>query len=171
MPEYQPLNGINSAVSNSLCEILFKLAQEMDCIVEIGSWHGKSAHALLSGCKGIVHCVDHFNGSAKSSDATHGQNGKEEFLKNCGDFANLDLMEMYSDDASILFGDNMVDMVFIDAGHMYDEVLLDLRCWYPKAKKIICGHDWGMPEVKKAIDDFGLKCESPIAEYWEHRKD
>jgi len=169
--EYCPI-GTESAVSSDLCLHLAALASQMSSVVEVGSWQGKSTHALLSGSKGTVYAVDHFRGSACEGDATHNRSGKEEFLKNCGHFSNLILLEMSSQEASKQFEDNSVDMVFIDAGHMYAEVTDDLRNWYPKVKKVICGHDWYMPEVKQAIVDFGLKCDaSDGQEYWEFYKE
>ena len=47
-------------------------------------------------------------------------------------------------------------MIFIDAGHNYDEVMEDLYAWEPKAKKLICGHDYSTSflEVKRAVDDY-----------------
>lgn len=166
--EYKPIGGVNSAVNDPTCIHLFELARSMDSIVEIGSWHGKTAHALLSGCPGTVYCVDHFNGSTAKSDATHNQSGKEAFIKNCDHFDNLKLLEMYSHEAAKQFEYKSVDMVFIDAGHLYEEILLDLQCWLPKAKKIICGHDYNYSSVKKALDEMNLKCEEPVPIYWEH---
>jgi precorrin-6B methylase 2 len=58
------------------------------------------------------------------------------------------------------FEDNSVDMVFIDAGHTYKEVLADIKRWLPKTKKIICGHDIGDEEVEKAVKEvFGEEIE------------
>ena len=168
---YKPLSGVSSAVSDNLIEYLYDIACDMESIVEIGSWHGRSAHAFLSACKGTVWCVDHFQGSVAEGDATHNKNGKSEFLKNCGHFENLKLLEMYSDKASEMFEDNSIDMVFIDAGHLHDEVTSDLRCWFPKAKKLICGHDWQMNPVRQAIHDFGIKPEHKFNEFWYVRKD
>lgn len=50
-----------------------------------------------------------------------------------------------------------VDCVFIDADHRYDAVLQDLRAWYPKIKSkggILCGDDYWMDSVKKAVHEF-----------------
>lgn len=169
--KYSP-PAINSCVSDGTCLRLFELAKLMDSIVEIGSWHGKSTHALLSGCKGTVYAVDHFQGSADKGDATHGQSGKAKFLEHCGNFSNLKLIEMHSDQAALLFEDNSIDMIFIDAGHLYEEVMSDFKCWYPKCKKVFCGHDYAMDTIKRALKDFGLEVTLPEGthSHWEHYK-
>ena len=172
---YQPIQ-VNSCVSDPNCLHLFELAVSMKIIVEIGSWHGKSTHALLSGNRfskmnGTVYAVDHFQGSADKNDQTHGKSSKEEFIENCGHFPNLVHLEMSSVEASKTFEDNSVDMVYIDGGHRYEDVIEDLRCWYPKVRILLCGHDFTMTNVRKAIEDFGIQCNVPLGEmHWEHFK-
>lgn len=167
MTDYTPIL-VESAIPDEMCQRLFELASTMTSIVEIGSFCGKSTHALLSGCKGKVWAVDHFKGSKDPGDTTHKRSGKEVFLRNCGEFPNLEMLEMESADAAKLFEPKSVDMVFIDAGHMFDEVTLDLQNWIPKARILVCGHDWCMNEVRKAIEGFGLKCEFVFNDLWEH---
>jgi predicted O-methyltransferase YrrM len=133
---------------------LFNTAKEMENIVEVGSWKGRSTHALLSGCKGTVYAVDHFLGSRTEIEA-HKEAGErdisQDFIENVGSFKNLKVLKMDSRMAVHQFEDNSVDMVFIDAGHTYEEVLEDIKRWLPKAKKIICGHDRCHWPVKKAV--------------------
>lgn len=58
-----------------------------------------------------------------------------------------------------LIGDAFLDFVYIDANHHYDEVLADIRAWYPKVRSggIIAGHDYCIYEdieVIRAVDDW-----------------
>jgi len=129
---------------------LYVAANGMESIVEIGSWRGKSTHALLSGCKGTVWAVDHFRGNKEHTKADKKDIYKT-FLKNVGHFKNLRVLKMDSSEAVKKFKDNSVDMVFIDGSHAYDDVKEDIRAWYPKAKKIICGHDFNFPPVYNAV--------------------
>ena len=47
------------------------------------------------------------------------------------------------------------DMVFIDGGHKYDEVISDLLAWNPLVTQLIAGHDYtNMAEVQRAVKDF-----------------
>ena len=134
---------------------LFRIAKEMESVVEIGSWKGRSTHALLLGCKGIVYAVDHFLGdtgiqmdvSAKSEL----KNAYTDFVKNVGDFKNLKIFKMDNAEAVKHFEDNSIDLIFIDGDHSYEAVLADIKRWLPKAKKIICGHDRRNKEVRKAV--------------------
>jgi predicted O-methyltransferase YrrM len=134
---------------------LYVVAQVMDSIVEIGSWVGRSTDALLSGCKGAVWTVDHFRGN--------GEHTKEQvkgiqkaFLRNVGHYKNLELLKMSSLEAVKKFENKSVDMVFIDGGHEYKEVMADIKAWLPKTKKLICGHDYGegFKGVKRAVDEI-----------------
>lgn len=49
-----------------------------------------------------------------------------------------------SQKASMLFDDNSLDFVYIDASHMYLDVLQDCIVWYKKVRVggILCGHDY-----------------------------
>lgn len=140
---------------------LYDTAGKMDTIVEVGSWMGKSTHALLSGCHGIVTAVDHFKGT--EWDMEHykkaiGGDVYDIFMKNVGHFKNLKVLRMSSAEAAKEFSDKSIDMVFIDGDHSYDGVKNDLLLWRPKTKKLLCGHDWGSyPGVQKAVlEVFGF---------------
>ena len=134
---------------------LFNTAKGMDSVVEIGSWKGRSTHALLSGCKGTVYAVDHFLGSIDERSGAHAEAGLKDiykdFIANVENFKNLKVLKMDNAEAVKQFQDNSIDMVFIDAGHTYEEVLGDIRRWLPKVRKIICGHDRGNEQVIKAV--------------------
>jgi hypothetical protein len=57
-----------------------------------------------------------------------------------------------------------VDMVWIDAGHTYDAVLADIRAWKGRATKILCGHDYDIPDVARAVQEVlpGVRSEGRI---------
>ena len=132
-------------------EWLHETAKRMNSIVEIGSWKGRSTFALLSGCPGIVYAIDHFRGDSDSI-IQQGMVKREDvyqtFMQNVGHFQNLRVLKMDSIHAVKVFSGEievfprMIDMVFIDGEHSYESVKPDLEAWLPKAKKLICGHDW-----------------------------
>ena len=52
-------------------------------------------------------------------------------------------MVMDSETAASIFADEILDMVFIDANHLYPSIKKDIEIWLPKVKEggILCGHD------------------------------
>lgn len=169
--EYQD-KGIPGWMTAVELDFLFKQAKKVDSVLEVGSWKGRSTHALLSGCKGVVTAVDHFEGSADKADATN-KIGKDEdvlsqFKKNVGDFTNLSVCQMSSSQAETLLKNEMFDMVFIDAEHTYEGVKKDIELWKPHAKKILCGHDYqsGWPGVIKAVDEMIGKPDGVYGSIW-----
>jgi hypothetical protein len=50
-----------------------------------------------------------------------------------------------------------VDMVLLDGDHEYEGVVADIEAWLPKARKLLCGHDYGHPDypgVARAVDEI-----------------
>lgn len=138
---------------------LRKKAAEMDFILEVGAWKGRSTKALLEGCKKLVYTVDHFKGSPKEALHTNILKNEpplfEQFAHNLTDYNDLAVLKMTSKNASTLFPNKSLDMVFIDGGHTYEEVRQDILLWLPKTKKLICGHDYtpAWINVMKAVND------------------
>jgi predicted O-methyltransferase YrrM len=163
---YIPMTEPESSIDDQGAQWLYERATKMDSVVEIGSFKGKSTHALLSGCKGTVTAVDHFKGSPDPADYTLNKSGKLDFLKNVGLFPNLHLLEMSSAEASKLFLPKSVDMVFIDGCHLFEDVKNDLECWMPIIRKLISGHDSGWPGVIRAIEYMGFKTLSGPNSIW-----
>jgi hypothetical protein len=152
-------NGIEGYSTVRELQWLFNTARDMQSIVEVGSYYGRSSHALLSGCSGIVTCVDSWkplkwedNDSPWKAEARY-----EQFLHSTSGFPNRAVLRMDSLEAASRMADRSVDMVFIDGDHSKESVLQDIEAWEPKARKMICGHDYnfiGWPEVKETIDNY-----------------
>lgn len=160
-------------------EWLYAMAQQMESVVEVGSWVGRSTYALLAGAMeykdpeyvpglyGTVYAVDHWEGASQQLPLiVSGLKPYEEFVKNVGHFKNLVVLKMSSEEAAKGFPSEVgymdskgqpcplpeqVDMVFLDAEHEYPAVLKDLKLWLPKTRKIICGHDWAFETVRRAV--------------------
>ncbi len=151
-------NNIQGWMSNEELEWLYNKATEMQSIVEIGSWRGRSTHALLSGCPGIVFSVDHWLGNENERSGAHKEATEQDiyaqFMNNVGHFKNLCVLRGESRDQAPLFYDKTVDMCFIDGCHMYNYVKEDITLWLPKTIKIICGHDCGQDGVPAAINEI-----------------
>ena len=154
--EYFYSNDIQGWMNFNELNWLYNQAKQMDSIVELGSWKGRSTHALLSGCSGTVTAIDHFRGSQKELDTAHkevteGVDIKEIFLQNCRKFNNLTLDMSDTAKAANKYEDGSVDMVFIDGGHEYEEVKRDLLAWKDKPTKLLCGHDYTFDGIYQAV--------------------
>jgi hypothetical protein len=147
--------GIDGWCSDEELRFLRKMAFESDSIVEIGSWKGRSTKELLKACNGNVYAVDNWLGSKEwaTEVGVFIQDVYNEFMKNVGHFPNLVVLKGDSLEMVKTFNGDKVDMVYIDAGHTYEECKADIEAWLPKCNKFICGHDYVYPDVKKAVDE------------------
>jgi len=156
-PEFNDLTGMMTIEE---LQWLYQIAGEMTSIVEVGSWQGRSAHALLSGCRGTVYVVDQWDPEYVGVHGLSRQamvDSRRAFFSNLGGFNNLQVLEMASVNAAKAFQDKSVDMVFIDADHAYGSLIADIQAWLPKTIKIICGHDYSEsdhPGVVQAVDEI-----------------
>jgi predicted O-methyltransferase YrrM len=169
--EYRmPDPDIQGWMSPEELEWLYQKAKEMATIVGIGSWKGRSTHALLSGCKGIVYAVDHFKGSRSEREWAHAEAKTEDiheiFIKNVGHFKNLITMEMDSVETSKLFKDKETDMVFIDGDHAYPAIKKDIEAWMPKCKRLLCGHDIDQDGTPTAFKELNLTPKKEVGSLW-----
>lgn len=120
-------------------------------IVEVGSWKGMTTSVLAKSAKdfnGDVFAIDHWK-------------GQQNAIEHINQTKSLDVLMVFRDNMQILgldnvhpfevsslkavdlFKDDSLDMVFIDADHIYEFVKKDIQAWYSKVKKggILCGHD------------------------------
>lgn len=77
-------------------------------------------------------------------------------VKKFGDRAVI--LKGFSEAMSVKVPDNSLGLVYIDAGHSYPDVFMDLTIWLPKLIKggICAGHDYLNQSygVKRAVEDF-----------------
>lgn len=139
-------------------EWLYQRSCEMQTVAEIGSYMGRSTYVLLaSGAQ--VTAVDHFRGSpgerAHAIARGNGDGIYRAFMANVGHFPNLRILQTSSLNAARLFADQSFDMVFLDACHSYEAVKADIAAWKPKARYLLCGHDYhpSWPGVVKAVEE------------------
>lgn len=124
---------------------LYEQAKTMTNIVEIGSLVGRSSFALLSGCPGLVYCIDPWT-----------DDDLRQFMSGVGHFPNLVPIRACSPAAGGQVPGE-IDMVFVDGNHDYESCKADLEYWFPRTKKLICGHDYthpAYPGVRQSVDEF-----------------
>lgn len=125
-------------------------------VLEVGSWAGRSAIAMVKAGAESVHCVDHWQGNRYDS-GTSGYDWsagtpREVFLRNTKD---LPISSTVGESPSIAaaFPEKSYDIVYIDAEHTGEAVTRDIAAWAPKATHWVCGHDYHVfPAVKQAVD-------------------
>lgn len=149
-------------------ECLSLWASQMQSIVEVGSWKGRSTYALCKGTTGRVTAVDHFHGSDEPEHIEKlklcGGSTLEQFQANTKRCRNLSVVVKDSLEAAKELPD--CDMVFIDGGHSYEDVVADLKAWAPKARKLICGHDIESPDVARAVREVLEEVEHGQRSMW-----
>ena len=162
-----PMPEIPGWMSGAELEWLYQRAKEYRTIVEVGSAFGRSSHALLTGNyetfgkDGRVYCVDPWplkDEVTKQFDHNRKDlNRRTWFILTCSCFPNLNILEVDSHRASMLFPLNgSVDMVFLDGGT--DQIANDLLDWRDIPSKLLCGHDYSdeYPKVKRAVEAHAL---------------
>jgi predicted O-methyltransferase YrrM len=116
-------------------------------MAEIGCWLGHSTSILAQRCKELrtnLYVIDNFKGNEGTPLKEYAESNdvRGAFLDNMKDLGLLDsivLLTMDSDDAVNLIPN--VDLLFIDGGHTYKQVLKDLQNYKTKSR-ILCGHDY-----------------------------
>lgn len=154
---------------------LAEQAVEHRCIVEIGSYLGRSTRALLDHTAGIVYAIDDWKGPRDVDMTT--EERKDIFAKFISNVeaskhmkwkieegklhiivtnhANLqDYWELWTMELNEGIRHAIPDMVFIDGSHEYADVKRDIEFWQTKIVKggLLCGHDAGVfPGVDRAV--------------------
>jgi hypothetical protein len=135
---------------------LYDQASEMESVIEIGAWKGRSSFVLGSACPGPTLCVDHWLGSDGERHLAHKEavSGDiySEWKKNTENLYNIAAVKGNSADVAILLPN--AEMIFVDGGHKHEEVLSDLYAYAPKATKLFCGHDYNFAAVYSAVDTW-----------------
>lgn len=163
------LNEIPSTTPIEECRVLQKLVSELPwdgVIVELGTGMGRTACAMGLACAGSfrkVFSIDNWSESARYQDwlwAEHPEFNRVPWtIETAGRFVAglgleniVTLIDGNSSDTSLVPGP--VDMVWVDAGHTYEAVRADILAWEPRAKKIVCGHDYDIPDVARAVNQL-----------------
>jgi hypothetical protein len=142
-------------------------ASDQSHFVEVGSWKGKSAAfmcvEIINSKKNIkFDCIDIWTGAGEIGEYDNDLSVKhqtlyEEFLQNMKPVSGyFTPIREWSDKAAVLYEDESLDFVFIDAGHSYENVLADISAWLPKIKSggTIAGHDYSHSDgVRRAVNE------------------
>lgn len=133
-------------------------------MAEIGCYTGDSTYQFAKRFK-FVNCIDpwknHYDDEHDDSsykyDMTIIESQFDDYLK---EFENkIKKYKMTSIEASQLFDNNSLDLVYIDGNHQKEFVKEDISLWMPKVKKggWLAGHDYGSKhhvDIKPLIDSI-----------------
>ena len=145
---------------------------EMSVILELGTWLGKSARVLLSlAPQATVICVDHWIGSRD-------HNEDEVLRMKLPTLYETFLVNLWNDQGRVIpIRSTTVaamekihqcqivpDLIYIDAGHDYQDAYADISTslqLFPKS--MICGDDWSWEGVRQAVTELAEKHNKSIA--------
>jgi predicted O-methyltransferase YrrM len=138
--------------------------------VELGAWKGRSTAFMaveiaLSGKDIAFYTIDHWRGSGEEAHL-HDPDLVEGRLYDVF-LCNIEPVHEYvkpitGDTATVAdrFSDDSVSFVYIDAGHTFADVSVDLAAWWPKVERggVIAGDDWCDSDdrygVRRAVNAF-----------------
>jgi len=149
-------------------------ARGLHRIIEVGSYMGRSARAMLDNSEAHLWCVDSWD-CAYTNDPVI----RKGFLENIqGKKDRVTVLQMRSDIAAIqlmnLYGPSSFDMVFIDGDHGYAGVKADILGYTPLVRTggIISGHDYSPVnrEVMVAVDELLEEFEVVKTLWWKVKR-
>jgi predicted O-methyltransferase YrrM len=127
-------------------------------MAEIGCFAGISSELFAKHCQ-LLYCIDIWNlqdENYKERADIHIERAYKSFCKMAEDYPNITTMEAFSMDASTLFPDKSLDLVYVDANHMKPKVKEDIIAWWPKVKQggWITGHDMWYEGIREAVEEL-----------------
>lgn len=114
-------------------------------IVELGTYRGRSARAMLDNSKAHLWCIDRWSGRAGK--VVVSAKDYQIFLKNIKDIKDrVTILNMTTQGAVGRLPLGTFDMVFIDADHSYEGVKFDIMHFASLLKPggLLCGHDYNL---------------------------
>lgn len=165
MKTYQHLKDVDGWLTPDETKCLYDLAETAArenpnaCIVEIGSYRGKSTIALALGLQGVgrVTAIDPHEG-AKYGFSMADVPILEKNLKDFGVSHHVDMTIAKSSDVAKTW-DQPIDVLWIDGDHEYAGVKADVDNWTPFVRKggYVAMHDCGSdkwPGVQQALNEL-----------------
>lgn len=139
-------------------QYLASLAEKSRCVLELGSWKGRSTSVLAHHTPGIVVAVDTWQGSVEHQQQLKGKPASGVYHAFCSNTSRYDnvwplLANSLSAARTLSHGPMRFDLIFIDASHDYESVKADIQAWLPLLAEggILCGHDYMRWGVKNAV--------------------
>lgn len=146
--------------------VLYAPSDKTSKFVEVGAFRGRSTAFLgveiINSRKPIeLYVVDHFEGSREHKEMQLDMSNLDAiFHRNIKPIADALPSRFFvfagsSVEAAGQFLDRELDFVMLDGSHEYEDVLADIRVWYPKVKPggMLAGDDWQFKGVSSAVTE------------------
>jgi predicted O-methyltransferase YrrM len=135
----QPAIDTEGATSPEELFHLFELAQCVrdGCIVEVGSWRGRSTVALALGSRRAykvpVYAIEPHEPFYDICGGTYGSHDRVKFFENMSAAAVLDIVRLVNLSSEYVTKDwpFSVGLLWIDGDHSYRATKRDIACWLP----------------------------------------
>jgi hypothetical protein len=139
---------------------LAKYFAELGLVVgaEVGVYKGGYSIELCKANPNLVlYCIDKWGIDDKTEKRRNLHMKIYNYAKRKLSPYNAIVVRDYSINAAKQF--NLLDFVYIDANHSYEEVSQDIQAWAEKVRPggIVSGHDYDFTDVKKAVDEYVIK--------------
>lgn len=139
-------------------------------IVEIGSLFGHSAQLIVEAKdpnRQLI-CVDAYQWNPYGLSSRRHKELLEFNLAYFCKFHSVKVVSVKSNDEFFSrYSGPSPSLVFIDAGHFYEDVRLDIAWALQVGASVICGDDYNFPGVRKAVDEVaGYSVVSPEGKFW-----
>ena len=132
---------------------------------ELGVWYGETFFRLLDGLPDLFLIgVDDWRDNPRNvHHKDQNKNRESVYLKQRKYTDRSHILKMTTARAARLVPDDDLDFVFIDADHRYQSFKDDIIAWLPKVKPggFLTGHDFDIPDVKKAVSEILGQVECP----------
>lgn len=149
-----------------LCE----KASTADFAVEVGTYMGRSAKVMLDAACGHLWAVDLWMVPGTLETTRY-------FLRENIERGQCELIQKRSDHAAAQLAHmkGKIAMVFLDDGHTYEDLILDITSWLPILRPggLLCGHDYEQsPEndVTRAVKELLPGHWNPLQRLWAYVK-
>jgi len=152
-----------ACASNGLLEIIKTLGDNIiGC--EVGVWQGENLCQILENCDNIskMYAVDQYKPytdwcqEIDENLISYSKSIANSNLASISQSSKVTFLELSSEDAITHITDGELDFIFIDADHSYEHAYQDFCNYFNKVKTngIFAGHDYSLPGVNKALNQF-----------------
>lgn len=128
-------------------------------LVEIGTFLGDSTEIFAKYFQNVITIDPYVSGMGDITNRVDMKEIRKQAESNLSIYNNVEMKIGKSADFVNNFPNNSIDVLYIDGGHTYEDVKLDIMMYAPKVKRngFLCGHDYRPGKfdgVVKAVNEY-----------------